>query len=292
MNEPEPIVLRSTSNPTVRRLVRMRDNRARRRAGKILVDGWRETAQALSAGLNLCGVYLPESHSPAEPADSTAAEVRQMLRNSRAHQHWVSDAVMQKISYGQSSRGVVAEFDQPEQVLGQLDLPPRPLLLVLDRIEKPGNVGAVFRCADAAGVDAVLLCDCRGDVFNPNAIRNSLGAVFRMPSATASQAEIAEFLVAHRVRAVAARVEASTPLWTSPLQTPLAIILGNEAEGLGDRWTELGNQPIAGIRIPMYGDVDSLNLSVSAAVLAFEAARQNWHTGADPKPNVSQRETL
>lgn len=282
MSEPGRIVLRSAANATVKHLVRLRENRYRRKMRRVIVDGWRETSQALAANLELVGLYRGENSPPTageEAADEVIAN-----RSVAAKTTWVSDAILEKISYGQSVRGVVAEFEQPVDRLADLRLPASPLVLVLDKIEKPGNIGAVFRCADAAGVDAVLLSDCP-DRFNPNAIRNSVGAVFSVPSGSGDAASIAMFLAERGFTVFAARVESSMPLWSVDLCGPIAIVLGNEAAGLGDRWQHLpakhGVTPveaaatsIAGVRIPMAGRVDSLNISVSAAVIAFEAVRQ------------------
>lgn len=279
MSESKPVVLRSASNPTVRHLMRMRDNRARRKADRVIVDGWRETAQALDAGLILRGLFLPESTS-AEINVACEPAVNRVLEDVNASQEttWVSDSIMAKISYGQSARGVVAEFEQPEWTLDQLQLPESPLILVLDKIEKPGNIGAVFRCADAAGIDAVLLCES-DDRFNPNTIRSSLGSVFHVPSAGGTESQLKQFLVDRGVRVMAARVEASAPHWSADFRGSLAIILGSESEGLRDRWREVDSKPIAGVQIPMAGKVDSLNISVSAAVIAFEAKRQRQSAG-------------
>jgi TrmH family RNA methyltransferase len=239
-----------------------------------VVDGWRETAQAIQAGLKLCGIYLPESRTTAAEVSVDPA-IASILEQSEASGKitWVSDSILPKISYGQSPRGVVAEFEQPAVSLEQLQLPLSPLILILDRIEKPGNIGAVFRCADAAGVDAVLLCESC-DLFNPNAIRSSLGCVFHVPSAHGTRSELESFLVSRSIRVLSARVESSTPLWSADLSGPLAVILGSESDGLGDRWRSVGGMPVEGIKIPMAGKVDSLNISVSAAVIALEASRQ------------------
>ncbi len=280
MSESKPVILRSGANPKVRHLQRMRDNRLRRKAGRVIVDGWRETAAAIDGGLTLCGVYVADSATEPGPVDdpvihrvlSTADRLNKSQR--------VSDAIMDKISYGQSPRGVVAEFQQPAQMLSRLSLPPSPLILVLDRIEKPGNVGAVFRCADAAGVDAVLLCESH-DPLSPNAIRSSLGCVFHIPTATGSESELAQFLEANSIRVIAARVESSTPLWRADLDGPLALVLGSEKDGLGNRWQKLGDAPVEGVAIPMSGRVDSLNVSVSAAVIAFEINRRRHSGGSE-----------
>ncbi|QDT02847.1 23S rRNA (guanosine-2'-O-)-methyltransferase RlmB [Rubripirellula lacrimiformis] len=276
MSESAPVVLRSPANPTVRHLIRLRENRYRRKADRVIVDGWRETAQAVESGMDLCGFYTSES-DPLNPDDSA---IQRVLNHPAAaqKQNWVSDGILEKISFGQSNRGVVAEFVRPDWNLDRLALPPQPLVLVLDRIEKPGNVGAVFRCADAAGIDAVLLSDCH-DPLNPNAIRNSLGAIFRVPTAVGSESQVAQFLSAKGFRVLAARVESSTPLWSTRWNGPVAVVLGSEADGLGERWKTIPSadgkpDPVPGIRIPMAGKIDSLNISVSAAVIAYEAIRQ------------------
>lgn len=272
MSESKP-VLRSTANPTIRHLLKMRDNRARRKAERVIVDGWAETSQAIDAGLQLCGIYLPEVVAGGSGDDLPVSAERVLQAAPGDLVTRVSPSLMEKIGYGQSHRGVVAEFERPNWSLERLRLPDSPVLLVLDQIEKPGNVGAVFRCADAAGIDAVLLCDCC-DLFNPNTIRSSLGSVFHVPSAAGTQGELGQFLTQHGVRAVAARVESSQPLWDADLAGPLAIVLGSEAEGLGDRWRRVGDSNVENISIPMGGKIDSLNISVAAAVMAFEVDRR------------------
>ena len=282
MRESDPVLLSSAANPTIRRLVRLRDNRRRRQARRVLVDGWRESARAIDAGLSLTAVYWSRSSEdrqargvPETPEnEARRAEVARVRRAAaHAHRYVVSDELMAKIAYGQSPRGVVAEFEQPDWSPSQWSLPPEPLILILDTIEKPGNVGAVLRCADAAGVDAVMLTGGGCDLFNPNVIRSSLGTVFTVPTATASDGDAEAFLLEHQIRPVAARVEGATPLWSTDWSGPVAVILGSEAYGLGSRWQALAGKPIAGVAIPMMGRADSLNISVSAAVIAYEARR-------------------
>ncbi|MCA9136002.1 MAG: hypothetical protein KDB00_04565 [Planctomycetales bacterium] len=284
-------MLTSTSNPTVKHLVKLRDNRARRRAGRILVDGWRELDQALRAGLTPLGIYVCGESSIAidssfdttgnrRIADAThgqegAEDLHDRLPPAvRDTLVTVSDAVMKKIAYGQSARGVVAEFQAPRWGLGDLRLGESGLILVLDRFEKPGNVGAAFRCADAAGADAVILTPSTADRFNPNAIRSSLGAVFSVPSAVADEDQAKAWLAAEGFRLWAARVETSRVIWEADLTGRVAMIIGSEADGLGDHWCSDEIATVESLRIPMAGDVDSLNASVSAALFLFEATRQ------------------
>ncbi|TWT52745.1 23S rRNA (guanosine-2'-O-)-methyltransferase RlmB [Rubripirellula amarantea] len=289
MSESERVVLRSPSNPQVKHLVRMRNNRARRKAGCVIVDGWRETCQAISAKMVLKGLYF----CPGELKQDDVAGQDDVVGQDEWHDHhwrdrvlsdsaaskksvWVSSAILDKIGYGESSRGVVAEFERPATsfdtfgsklaALGS----PDPVILVLDRIEKPGNIGAIFRTADAAGVDAVLICD-GGDSFHPNAIRSSSGGVFHVPWAEGTFEEVAGYLQSINARIMAARVESSESCWTKDYSGCIAIVVGNEADGLQDRWSKVGGKLTEGIHIPMAGQVDSLNVSVAAAVLAFTA---------------------
>ena len=260
-------MLTSLANPTVRHLVRMRDNRSRRREKRVIVDGWRETLRALESGLVPMGLYTTETEASSEEHQSVIAAAAGYLRE-------VSPAVMEKIGYGQSPRGVVAEFEAPQRELEQLVVPSDPLILVLDQLEKPGNIGAAFRTADAAGIDAVLLTPADADRFNPNAIRSSLGTVFSVPSAVADEAEARCWLAERNIEVFAARVEASRLFWDADFQGPSAIVIGSEATGLRDHWGSRGDSPVSGVRLPMSGKADSLNASVSAAVLLFEARRQ------------------
>ena len=272
---PRPVMpavrIHSPANETVREIVRLRDHRRRRRARRVLVDGWREVLLAWGSGLRPCGLFLPDGDD-ADVPDTAEGLIAEAGRLGRLYR--LSDPLFRKISYGQTPRDVVAEFDQPDRTLAQLALPADPLLLILDQIEKPGNLGAVFRSADAAGVDAILISDGTGDLFNPNAIRNSLGTVFCVPAATGRYEQVREFLERRSIRVVAARVESSSPLWSTDLRGPLAIVLGSESDGLRRRWRTAGGRPVAGVQIPMRGRADSLNLAVSATILAYEAIRQ------------------
>jgi TrmH family RNA methyltransferase len=165
----------------------------------------------------------------------------------------------------------VATVGIPDLALDALPLPPDPLVLVLEAVEKPGNLGAVLRSADGAGVDAVILADPRTDPFNPNAVRASLGTIFATRLAAASSDEVRRWLLARDVRILAARVDGAVDYTDADLRAGVAIVLGSEAEGLTDEWSGEG---VIAIRLPMLGIADSLNVSITAAVLAYEARRQ------------------
>ncbi len=298
MTESDVVVIRSAANTTIRRLAKLRDNRRRKQSGTFLVDGWRESGRAARAGFMLQNLFVPQStldgardlpaflHSRGVIGDDLGLAIELFNKAKSAGKLiGVADDLISRIAYGKSIRGVVAEFTASNRGLSDLRLPESPFVMVLDSLEKPGNVGAVFRCADAAGVDAILITGEGCDLFNPNVIRGSLGAVFNIPWATASESDAARFLTEYGIRILAARVESSQEYWQANLCRPLAIVVGNEANGLGTRWQQTPSKTaagedaevrdIVGLRIPMLGESDSLNVSVSAALLAYEVARQN-----------------
>jgi TrmH family RNA methyltransferase len=183
----------------------------------------------------------------------------------------VSEPVLAKLAFGGRAEGVVLVIRLPGRSLADLDLGTDPLLLVIEGVEKPGNIGAVLRSADGAGVTAVIAASPRTDLSNPNAIRASAGTIFVMPIAAAPSEAVLAWLREHRIRIVAARVGAAVGYTEADLTGPLAIVLGAEAAGLTDTWTGPDVEPIG---IPMAGVADSLNVSISAAILAYEARRQ------------------
>ena len=176
-----------------------------------------------------------------------------------------------RISYREGTEGVIAEVRTPERKLEELVLPERPLVVVLERVEKPGNLGAVLRSADAAGADAVLVCDPLTDLWNPNLIRASVGAVFTVPVVTCSSEAAIAFLKARAIRILTAQLQDSSLYYDCDMTVGTALVMGTEATGLTDAWRAAAD---AHIRIPMLGRLDSLNVSVSAAILLFEAVRQ------------------
>ena len=183
----------------------------------------------------------------------------------------VSDRVYEKIACRGGTEGVVAVMRAREISLQELHLSPAPLILVLESVEKPGNLGAVLRTADAAGADAVLVCDPLTDLYNPNLIRASLGAVFSVPTVACTSEEACAWLKAHGITILTAQLQDSRPYYETDMVRASALVFGTEDKGLSAFWRERAD---AHIRIPMAGRMDSLNVSVSAAILAFEAVRQ------------------
>jgi TrmH family RNA methyltransferase len=178
---------------------------------------------------------------------------------------------MAKVGFGDRSDGIVAVVRAPRLRLDELAVPADPLIVVVEAVEKPGNLGAILRTADGAGADAVIAADPRTDLFNPNAIRASLGTIFGRPVVAASTAATLEWLTGHAIRPIAARVDAETGYTDIDLRGGIAIVLGSEADGLTEAWRD---PRVIAARIPMLGVADSLNVSAAAAVLLFEAVRQ------------------
>lgn len=234
-------------------------------SGLFALEGWRELGHCLSAGLTVealffCPEALPEGHS----VDSLP-----LPQGVRLFQ--VSPAVYERIAYRGGTEGVVALVRQVRLSLSDLRLRPSPLVVVLERVEKPGNLGAVLRSADASGADAVIVCDPLGDLYNPNVVRSSLGSVFTVPCVVCRSQECIAFLRERGLAILTAQLQDSQLYYGTDMRRPVAIVLGSEAGGLSPLWREAAD---AHVRIPMLGSLDSLNVSVSAAILLYEAVRQ------------------
>lgn len=259
--------LRITSrhNPRLKQAAKLRDSRERRKTGRLLVDGARETLRALAAGVEPVEAFVDE----AEPTERTAEALAELTRRGVETLPTASDAFA-KLAYGDRSDGVVLVATAPVRGLGDLELPDAPLIAVLEAVEKPGNLGAILRTADGAGVDAVIVADPRVDLFNPNAIRASVGAVFRRGVAVATGEEARAWLTERGLPVYATRPEAAASYATADFAAGCAIVLGSEADGLSSEWDRMAR----GVSLPMLGVADSLNVSAAAAVLFYEARRQ------------------
>ncbi len=263
-------ILTSRANPRIRHVSRLRTGRYRRQTNAFVVDGVREIRRAIDAGMVLLELFIAEATWSQFVGGQDAGGIPDWLQPALSRQAitQVAGGAFEKLAYGDRKEGMVGVFETPARPLEQLVLPANALVMVADRIEKPGNLGAIFRSADAVGVDAVICCDCATDLFHPNVIRASLGTVFAMSAAVCTAAAAQRWLQDRGVRCFAARVDAARLLWDCPLTGAVALVVGAEAAGLGEDWKA------EGITIPMAGAADSLNVSVAAAVLAFEARRQ------------------
>ena len=255
-------MITSPSNPRVKRLVRLRRRRDRETEGVTIVEGVDEVRRAIDAGATVREAYRRAGHvlegvDPGVEVEELGAEA------------------FDKASVRGAAAGLLAVVDDPTLTLHELEVGVDPLVLVVEGVEKPGNLGAMLRTADAVGVDAVIVADPTTDVANPNVVRASLGCVFTVPVARASTLETIPWLRGHGVRITATLVDGAVDLWDADLSGGVAVVIGTEHEGLADVWAEAADQAV---RIPMRGVADSLNASVSAAVLLYEAARQRSTT--------------
>lgn len=257
----------SRHNPRVKEAARLRERRERERSGQILIDGGREIRRALAAGVRPLAAFVCEELAIGDDAQAAVTE----LRTAAPEFFTLTPNVYEKLAYGERDDGVVLVAELPRRSLADVKLPPHPLVAVIEGVEKPGNLGAILRSADGAGVDAVILVDPRTDLFNPNTIRASLGTVFRENICAAATAEVTSWLRELRVTIYATRPDAEKLYTDADMSRGAAIVLGSEATGLSDQWSDANVTPI---RLPMHGIADSLNVSVTAAVLFYEALRQ------------------
>ncbi len=261
-------IITSLQNPCVKDTVRLRNARHRQRRKRIIIDGVHELTRAISAGLHLVEIFICEPLLVSEESRSLA----KALETCGGEILHVSEAVFQKLAFGSRSEGILGVAEMPHHTLQNISLTKNnPLIAVLEGVEKPGNIGAVLRSADAAGVSALILADARTDLYNPNAIRASLGTIFSVPVCEATSGEALAWLRDKKISIVAARVDGSVPYTEIDYCGPTAIVLGSEAAGLTSAWTAA---EITAVRLPMLGVADSLNVSVTAAVIFYEALHQ------------------
>ena len=269
MPAPESVI-DSPSNPRLRAALGLRDRRERATTGQTLVDGARESLRAIEAGVDVVEAFV----CPGLIDGQDGRRVLELLRGDEdgppRRITEVSERAFERLAYGDRADGIVLVIRTPRHELADVRLPPSPLVVVTEDVEKPGNVGAILRSADAVGADAVIAVGGT-DLFNPNVIRASIGTVFSMPVAAAPAADVSAWLRAAGIRIVASRVDATDLHVEADLTGPLAIVLGSEANGLSDAWR---GRDVEALRLPMLGAADSLNVSAAAAVLLYEAWRQ------------------
>jgi RNA methyltransferase, TrmH family len=259
--------LASPSNPRIKSVARLRDRRERESSGLTLVDGAREVRRALDAGVEVVEAFVCEPLLAGEDARA----VLDALAAKNVPVTTTTEAAFAKLAFGDRAEGVVAVVRAPSLQLADLRLPDDPLVVVVEGVEKPGNVGAILRSADGAGADALIAASPRTDLANPNVIRASAGTIFSVPLAAAPSQEVLAWLREGGVRVVVARVDADRRYTDADLTGPLALVLGSETDGLTAAWRADG---VEAVRLPMHGVADSLNVSVSAAILLYEARRQ------------------
>lgn len=252
----------SAQNPKIKALLQLQQKSSeRRKAGLFVVEGQRELDHCVNAGYEIDTLFA----CPAILGNDASV----LYPNVKCFE--VSRDVYDKIAYRGGTEGIIAEMRTRKVTLSNLHLPENPLIVVLESVEKPGNLGAVLRSADASGVDAVIVCNPLTDLYNPNLIRSSIGAIFTVPCVACSSEECIAFLKANDIKILTAQLQDSHLYYDTDMRSGTAIIMGTEATGLTNIWREAAD---AHIRIPMLGRLDSLNVSVSAAILMYEAVRQ------------------
>ena len=280
----------SAQNRKVKELLTLVEkSKARSAAGLFVVEGQRELGHCLDAGfipetLFICGEvmavqnnavngaktgHLAENIEGKDGLDALIAKAEAL--NPRLGVVQIPAFLYEKVAYRGSTEGIIAEVHSVPRSLEDLRLGERPLVMVLESVEKPGNLGAVLRSADAAGADAVIVCDPLTDIWNPNLIRSSVGAVFSVPVAVCTSADAIAFLKERGIRIFTAQLQDSEWYYDTDMTGATALVMGTESTGLTQAWRDSAD---AHIKIPMLGRLDSLNVSVSAAVLLYEGVRQ------------------
>lgn len=255
----------STQNTYVKQLLQLKEkSRERKKTGTYLIEGVREISLALKGGYELETVlFYPDLFSENQLNDLISQDV---------HRIEISKEVYQKIAYRDTTEGVLAIAKSKNHELNDLKFNTNnPLILIAEAPEKPGNIGAILRTADAANVDAVIIANPKTDLYNPNIIRSSVGCIFTNAVAIGNTSEIIEFLKKNHIHIYCAALQASVSYHTQDYTKPTAIVVGTESTGLSEDWLKNADQNII---IPMQGEIDSMNVSVAAGILIFEAKRQ------------------
>lgn len=255
----------SLQNPKIKNILKLAKSKERKEQDLFVIEGARELSLALLGGYTVDSIFVcPELFEKTDYPDVLSSIDGEKIFE-------VSESVFEKIAYRTGSDGLLVLAKPKKHGLNNLRLSEEPFIIILESVEKPGNLGAILRTADAAQVDAVIICDPQTDVYNPNAIRSSVGCLFTVQTAVCTSAEALAFLHNHKIQSFAAELQASQWYQDIDFKQACAIVMGTEADGLTDFW--LKNADIR-IKIPMRGKIDSLNVSVSTAVLTFEAMRQ------------------
>ena len=257
----EPQFISSLQNRRVKQVMMLQQKSSeRRKTGLFVVEGVRELGHCMKAGYVVDSIYY---------CASLFSDMSVLV--GVEHVYEVTPQVYEKMAYRGSTEGLLAVVKAKAHGLDTLNLPENPLIMVLESVEKPGNLGAVLRSADAAGADAVILCDPLTDLYNPNLIRASIGALFTVPTVAVGNKECIAFLKERGIKILTAQLQDSELYYDMDMTCGTAIVMGTEATGLTNEWRQAAD---AHIRIPMCGQLDSLNVSVSAAILLYEAVRQ------------------
>ena len=254
--------LSSSVNPRIKELLLLKErSKERRERGLFVVEGVREVSAAIGAGYDIEAIFF----LPGSEGENIACTA------SAKHIFSLTQSLYSKVAYREGTEGIISIVKYKERKLTDIQLSKNPLVIVLESVEKPGNLGAVIRTADGVNADAVIICDPLTDIFNPNIIRSSLGGVFTRNICICSSQEAHKWLIKNEIKIFTTELQASKYYYNSDLSGATAIVMGSESSGLKSFWREHADERI---KIPMCGDIDSLNVSVSTAVICYEALRQ------------------
>ncbi|MFA5360188.1 MAG: RNA methyltransferase [Patescibacteria group bacterium] len=254
------MIIESVQNEKIKNLVKLREaSRERKQQGLFLIEGWREINLALKGGVEIENLFYCQDYIKQE----LALDEEKIIE--------VSKKVFDKIAYRENPDGFLAVAKIKQEKLKSIKLSAKPLIIVLEAVEKPGNLGAILRTADAIGVDAVIINDPKTDIYNPNVIRASQGTVFTVPTVLSSISETVEFCKNNKIKIFATTPETKKEYTGINYNAGCAIVMGTEDKGLSNEWLKTADEKI---KIKMSGKIDSLNVSVSTAIILFEVVRQ------------------
>lgn len=255
--------LTSLQNPYIKSLVLLQEkSKARKQSGHFLIEGQREILLAIKGGFQVKTIlFLPE----------LCSENQAKALSKHAELIMINHEIYQKLAYRDTTEGVIGVANTKTTELQDLKLTKNPLILIAEAPEKPGNIGALLRTADAANLDAVIIANPKSDLFSPNIVRSSVGGLFTNQIAIASTTAIIDFLKQNNIAIFCATLQDANPYYSNDYTQPTAIVVGTEDSGLSQEWRDAATQNTI---IPMQGDIDSMNVSVAAAILIFEAKRQ------------------
>jgi len=256
-------VITSTHNPKVKSLLALEKPRERRKQQLFIIEGKKEIALALAAGYKIGNLFYCVDIFPEKDLASLHIDNKFLVP--------VTQEVFDKMAMRETTGGVIAVAEMKTTRLEDIKIGKNPLILVLESVEKPGNLGAILRTSDAAGVDAVIISDPQTDLYNPNVVRSSLGCVFTQQIATATSDEAIAWLKKNKINILSTHLKAAKPYHEIDYRNASAIVMGTEATGLSDVWVKNSD---ATVIIPMQGKIDSMNVSTTTAVVVFEARRQ------------------
>jgi TrmH family RNA methyltransferase len=272
----------SSNSKRYKDALQLHRSRGRKKQNRIIVFGWREVLRAITSGVQPQELFLCEDASLGEQIQKLRTLLADHDTSEEDRLYLLAAPLFQSLSYGDRNNGVIMTAGRPDTELTSLgekivDSQQDSLIVVCERLENPGNLGGLIRSADGSAAAAVIVADALTDAFHPNAIRNSAGAVFRTPVATASAVQIQKWLLERDYRVLIATPDADDAFFAKNLTGRCAIVLGNEAAGVSERWRQL--DAVEPFQLPMLGVADSLNVSVTGAILMYESLRQKSDVG-------------